>query len=106
MAITVEEMRGLQPGDVVRVISREEYKRNKPLAHWGGTMEQYCGHELIVRIVRSDHIYVDENGYYWLPHFIDCVVYSSSKMEAPSEEDLVSLLMLGLEDSDDNKENV
>ena len=105
MAITVEEMRELQPEDVVRAISREEYERNKPLAHWGNTMMQYCGHEPTVRIV-SDRIYVDENGYYWLPDFIDCVVYSSSKMEAPSEEDLVSLLMLGLEDNDDNKKNV
>ncbi len=92
MAITGEEMRELQPGDVVRAISREEYERNKPLAHWGVTMALYCGHELTVRMVYSDRIYVNENGYYWLPHFIDYVVYGSSKMEAPSEEDLVSLL--------------
>lgn len=106
MAITVEEMRELQPEDVVRVISLEEYKHSMPLAHWSATMKRYCGRELTVRMVRSDHIYVDENGYCWLPHSIDCVVYSSSKMEAPSGEDLARLLMSGLEDDDDNKENV
>lgn len=114
MAITVEELVALQPGDVVRAISLEEYNRNKPLEHWGATMTQYCGRELTVRSVLwssnpyygNVRMYVAENGYYWLPEFIDCVVSRSSKMEAPSEEELIGLLMLGSEDSDDNKKNV
>lgn len=100
MAITVEEMVTLEPGDVVRVISQEECKKildNDPFFFgWGSGMGRYCGQELTVREVcrgeAKSYIYVEENMYYWLSEFIDCVVCSSSKMEALSEDSLMGLL--------------
>lgn len=100
MAITIGEMMALQPGDTVRVISQEEYEKNKDDYYfnydWGIGMCDYLGRELTIRIVECGAtrvcVYVDENGYYWLPEFLDCVVYSSSKMDAPSEDSLMDLL--------------
>ena len=102
MAITIEEMRALQPGDVVRVISVEDYRSRQALSpflyNWASSMIGYCGRELTVKSVNPlgslafDHIYVDENNYYWLPEFIDCIIYSPSKIEAPSEDSLMDLL--------------
>ena len=100
MAITAEEMMALQPGDTVRVISVEEYLSRRDLSlfrcNWGSTMTEYCGQELTVRPCNRNKtmpfIYVEENSYYWLPEFIDCIVCSSSKMDAPSEESLMDLL--------------
>lgn len=101
MAITSKEIRALEPGDVVRVISVEDYlsrRALKPFSYnWGSSMTEYCGRELTVKSVNPlgslpDHIYVDENNYYWLPEFIDCIIYSSSKIETPSEDNLMDLL--------------
>lgn len=100
MAITAGEMVTLEPGDVVRVISQEE--REKILDNdlfvfdWGSGMDMYCGQELTVRTVcqseTKSYIYVEGNSYYWLPEFIDCIVCSSSKIEALSEDSLMGLL--------------
>lgn len=100
MAITIEEMRALQPGDTVRVISQEEYEKNKDDYYfnydWGIGMCKYFDRELTIRRVERSvtkvRVYVDENDYYWLPEFIDCIVYSSSEMDAPSEDSLMELL--------------
>lgn len=100
MAITAGEMMALQPGDTVRVISQEEYEKNKDDYYfsfdWGGSMVEYCGRELTIRRVERNrtkvYVYVNENNYYWTPAFIDCIVDSSSKMDAPSEESLMDLL--------------
>lgn len=99
MAITTDEMRALQPGDTVRIISHKERRRLDNCSFrydWGSSMDRYCGIELTVKRVETNRerarIYVSENTYYWLPEFIDCVVYSSSQIEAPSEDSLMSLL--------------
>ena len=102
MTITIKEIRVRQPGDTVRVISRKEYEENKNnyffSFDWGIGMCEYLGKELTVRRIERDgaivRVYVNENDYYWLPAYIDRVVYSSSKMDAPSEDSLMGLLFL------------
>lgn len=97
MAITVEEMRALEPGDIVRIISLEEYEEHRSdnaFDHWCFSMCRCCDQEFTVRSSDFYKIYVYENSFYWLPEFIDRIVESPSKMPALSEEDMASLLFL------------
>lgn len=100
--ISEEEMSALNPGDVIRVISREDLRAlrssNELRGDWGVDMDNYCGQELTVQeVYRMDkmlRVYVYENSFYWLPEFCDCVVERYSDIEPVSQNELLNLLFV------------
>lgn len=100
--ISEEEMSALNPGDVIRVISREDLRAlrssNKFRGGWDSNMGDYCGQELTVKeVYRRDkmlRVYVYENRFYWLPEFCDCVVKTYFNAEPISQDELLNLLFV------------
>lgn len=90
--MTLQELRTLQPGDRVRIVSE------RLGANWNeeGRMDHWLGKIMTVRTaaavcIRSVHMvedqeeYGDGRGWAWFPHMIDCVI-----MEDPPDDDELS----------------
>lgn len=100
--ISEEEMSALNPGDVIRVISRDDLRAlrssNKFRGGWSSAMGDYCGQELTVReVYRRDkmlRVCVYENTYCWLPEFCDYVVEKLPDTEPVSQNELLNLLFV------------
>lgn len=107
MPITKEELSMLKPGDVVKIISRDEadkgleeyqyskYRIDHAFSCWAYHMSDYCGEELTVRLVSDGCIYVVESGFFWLPEYIDSIVWCDRQMEQYSLDDITNLLFGG-----------
>lgn len=111
MAVTEAEVRTLQPGDKIVVISEEEAKAkgywNNGTAAWAGDfdgrkvgMNEYCGEELTVYEVeppmpgkRYTKAYVKENSFWWRDSFIAAII-SQETME-PLEPEAIEAMLFG-----------
>lgn len=111
MAVTEAEVRALQPGDKIVVISEEEAKAkgywNNGILFWVGSlsgglegMNRYCGDELTVyrveppESVRSyTKVFVKENGFWWRDDFIAATICQET-ME-PLEPEAIEAMLFG-----------
>lgn len=109
MAVTEAEVRTLQPGDKIVVISEEEAKAkgywNGCESSWAGSysgakegMNKYCGKELTVyrvdpRDERYTKAYVEENGFWWRDSFIEAII--RQEMIEPLEPEAIEAMLFG-----------
>lgn len=112
MAVTEAEVRTLQPGDKIVVISEEEAKAkgywDNYVSSWAGSyrgargakdgMNKYCGKELAVckvdpRDGRYTKAYVKENGFWWRDSFIAAII--RQEMIEPLEPEAIEAMLFG-----------
>lgn len=105
MAVRDGELRCLQPGDQIVIISASEAMllSGKDRGGWVGDMHDYCSHTLTVEQAVSvaytndkaeTHVYVEENGWWWKAAFIAEVITKEEYEPIPFES-LDSLLFGG-----------
>lgn len=108
MAVTETEVRTLQPGDKIVVISEEEAKAkgywDNHVSSWAGScsgvregMNKYCGKKLTVCRVdpreKYTKAYVKENGFWWRDDFIAATIRQET-ME-PLEPEAIEAMLFG-----------
>lgn len=108
MAVTEAEVRTLQPGDKIVVVSEEEAKAkgywNGSVPSWAGSpsgakegMNKYCGKELTVCGVEPGEkytkAYVKENGFWWRDSFIAAII--SQETIEPLEPEVIEAMLFG-----------
>ena len=105
MAIQEKELLGLQPGDMIQIISEDEARLR---GHWYGevsgwygvdgrvgTMNDYCGKYLTVKRISEDEgefvrTFVEESDYWWKADFIDHIVHE--EYEAADDRAIMELI--------------
>lgn len=111
MAVTEAEVRALQPGDKIVVISEEEAKAKgywyNSIPNWAGDcdgretrMNVYCGMELTVYKVYPPtgtqgytRVYVGESGFWWRDDFIAAII--RQEMMEPLEPEIIETMLFG-----------
>lgn len=95
-----DDLRSLQPGDTIRIISQEQAEAmgcfGDNIDGWvTPVMDRYCGSELTVYDVATSttfaRVYVEENHFWWRDSFIASIV--REEYEPATDSELVELIV-------------